>query len=89
MGNQGATRKFMTSSFHLCMTLMELASRQARNGTEMILRWAPREQNTEADEISNGIFHHLRKENRVQVNCDEKTLPVMQKMLTYGRELYA
>lgn len=88
LGNQGAIRKLMTSSFPLCTALMELASRQAQSGTEMVLRWAPREQNVEADELSNGIFHRFRPELRVAIACDRTTLPVMHEMLDYGRDLY-
>ena len=54
----------------------------------MVLRWAPREQNVEADELSNGIFHRFRPELRVAIACDRTTLPVMHEMLDYGRDLY-
>lgn len=88
LGNQGAVGKLMTTKFPLCAALMELASRQAQSHSELILRWAPRDQNTEADEISNEIFRNFDPALRVEVKCDAQTLPVMHEMILYGQGLY-
>ena len=88
LGNQGAVAKLMTTTFPLCAALMELASRQASSNSELILRWAPRDQNTEADELSNELFHNFDPKLRVHVKCDVETLPVMHEMIKYSQSLY-
>jgi hypothetical protein len=88
LGNKGAVARCMTTSFPLCAALMELAARQAKSGREVVLRWAPREQNVEADELSNGDFHRFDATKRIYVSCDEGSLPIMHEMIKYGKGLY-
>ena len=88
LGNQGAVGKLMTTKFPLCAALMQLASMQAQSHSELILRWAPRDQNAEADEISNGIVRNFDLALRVEVECDAQTIPVMHEMILYCQGLY-
>ena len=53
------------------------------------LRWIPRDQNTLADELSDGVHKHFSKANEVRVDPNMLRFHVLQDMLSYGRDLYA
>ena len=48
-----ALTRLMSSSFPLCCVLMELAARLEESRTILELNWIPREENQEADDLSN------------------------------------
>ena len=52
-GNSHAIAKMMTTKFPLCAILMELAAQLQDKELNLQLHWVPRDQNTEADELSN------------------------------------
>ena len=52
-GNSHAITKMMTTKFPLCAILMELAAQMQDKELNLQLHWVPRDQNTEADELSN------------------------------------
>ena len=53
----------------MCAALMETAHRLASRGTDLRLSWAPRGQNVEADELSNGITRRFDPRLQVGVEC--------------------
>ena len=52
------------------------------------LNWAPRDQNYEADELSNGFTHRFSSRNEVKVEPILRQLKVFNKVIKYGRRLY-
>ena len=67
--------KLMTTKFPLCAAVMELASRLAAGKRSLGLKWAPREQNVEADELSNGLTHRFDPALEVKVEISARTMP--------------
>jgi hypothetical protein len=67
-GNTFAISKMLTTKYPLCIILMELAVQLHRRGITLDVSWIPREQNVEADEISNGVFRNF--DPALQVKCD-------------------
>ena len=88
-GNSHVVSRLGTTKFPLCTVLMELSARLAAKGQALRLRWAPREQNVEADELSNGDFHNFSLCNRVPVEVGCEAFPIMHEMLEAGDKLYA
>ena len=88
LGNRFAVSKLMTTKFPLCAAMMQLSSTLSQRHMKLRLNWAPREQNYEADELSNGIKHRFSREKQVDVEKILKDLPVFNKMIKYGRSLY-
>ena len=69
-------------------TVLQLESTLSKRNQKLKLSWTPREQNYEADELSNGITHRFRKQNEVKAEEILSELKVFNKMLKYGRALY-
>ncbi len=67
---------------------MQLSSTLAKKNRRLKLTWTPREENYEADELSNGHTHRFRPENEVKVGKILENLKVMNKMIKYGKGLY-
>ena len=88
LGNRFAVSKLMTTKFPLCAAMMQLSSTLAARNQRMKLSWTPREQNYEADELSNGIIHRFSKRNEVDAEKILSELKVFNKMVKYGRKLY-
>ena len=66
-GNSAALSKLTTTKFPLCAIMMQLASTVAKQGRLLKLNWAPREQNAEAEELSNGKWHRFGPKKSVDV----------------------
>ena len=71
----------MTTKFPLCAAVMQLASTLTEKKQKLRLNWAPRDQNYEADELSNGITHRFSARNEVKVEPILRQLKVFNKML--------
>ena len=62
---------------------MQAATYLEQMGEWIDLTWVDREQNKEADALTNGDFSLFSPENRLEVVVDKKTFPVMFKLATY------
>ena len=87
-GNVSALARLMTSKFPLVVILTELSAQLQAKNLELDLEWIPRNQNEEADAITNGkteIFDARRK-SEVEV----ATLPfrVLPRMVEVADHLY-
>jgi len=89
LGNKAALAKLMTTKFPLCAVMMELTSTLAKQGRSLRLHWAPREQNVEADELSNEKCHRFDRGRRVEVEPLLADMKLFTKIVKYGRGLYA
>ena len=87
-GNSFASAKLMTTKFPLVVLLMELAAQCHQRNIKLNLHWAPREQNCEADELSEGIFRRFDLKNRVEVKVESLDFLVLREMMAEGEALY-
>ena len=67
---------------------MEIAASLQKAQTGMDLRWAPREQNTEADEPSNGDSKRFDPRLEVKIDLDNIDFILLPKMFDLGEQLY-
>ena len=88
LGNTMAVSKLMTTKFPLCAAMMQLSSTLAVNKWRLKLNWIPRDQNFEADELSNGLKHRFEETNEVNVRPLLEKLVIFNKMMKYGSQLY-
>ena len=87
LGNRFAVSKLMTTKFPMCAVL-EMTSILSKRRQRLKLAWAPREQNFEADELSNGITHRFSPKKEVKVEAILANMQLFNKMTKYGRGLY-
>jgi hypothetical protein len=87
-GNGYLIDKYMTTAFPSCCILMQLARACARRGIVLSLNWREREQNQEADDLSNSVFTRFDLRNRVHVSYEDLELSFMNTLLKKGTELY-
>jgi hypothetical protein len=87
-GNSFAVAKLMTVKFPLCAILMEIAAILHQRNQDLDLTWAPREQNVEADELSNGDYKRFRPELRIEVRLEELQFIVLPELLDKGEVFY-
>ena len=52
------------------------------------LDWVPRDQNSEADAITNGDVHWLAKENEIEFNLQDLPFEVLPDLLAQGDVFY-
>ena len=76
------------TKFPLCAVLMELSAQLAHAGRRLVRRWYPRLQNTEADDLSNGICHQFDPGLRVNLDLRPEAFRVLPDLVRYGEELY-
>ena len=55
---------------------------------ELELNWIPREQNTEADELSNMETRRFQDKHRVKVVVEELKFTLLDELLDQGEKLY-
>ncbi len=87
-GNASALGKLMSSSFPLCVVLMELACVLEDLGLNLQLAWTPREHNAEADALSNGNSAGFSKENRLHCELPELPFHCLPKFMELGETFY-
>ena len=85
--NTHVLRRFGASKYPLSILVMELASQLDRLGIELDLRWLPRNQNEEADALTNGRFEDFREENRVGVDFEKLEFMVMGSLMELAGNL--
>ena len=66
-GNSFIIKKMMTTKMPVCAILMELAAMLSTRSLWLNLDWVPREDNQEADDLTNEKFERFELANRVQV----------------------
>jgi hypothetical protein len=82
-GNSFAVAKLLSTKYPLNIVLMELALQLHRRGAILDLGWIPREQNVEADELSNGVVRNFTAAHERKVDIaalDFIVLPTLMKV---------
>ena len=78
----------MTTKFPLLAFVAELAVQMEAGGWDLELAWVPRDQNQEADAITNDLVDQFDPARRISTaGLDEKFL-VLRKMLDLGDTFY-
>eukprot|EP00435_Cladocopium_sp_Y103_P016869 s1943_g4.t1 len=87
-GNSFALCKGMSTKFPLTILLIELAEELRMQDRRMDLEWVRREENTEADDLSNGNCEEFDAAMRVDFkgNCEDWL--ILDKVQMRGEELY-
>ena len=80
--------KLMTTSFPLCLVLIQLCDECERLGVFLDLSWIPREQNVEADALTNGEFHNFDPSNRVEVSQELLGFDLLNELMEFSSKLY-
>ncbi|CAJ1332305.1 unnamed protein product [Effrenium voratum] len=78
---------YMSTAFPLSVVLMELAVQLGELGTTLQLGWTPREQNEEADALTNLDFTLFNPDLRVQLELDELGFKVIPKIMEAATQL--
>ena len=78
----------MTSKFPLVVILAEMAAFMEDKGIVLHLDWVPRNQNEEADALSNERFEGFDLSKRVEVNVENLPFYVLPKLIEIADDLY-
>lgn len=77
----------MSTAFPLSVVLMELAVQLRKYDLDLDLQWIPREQNCQADALTNFDFHELSAENRLEIKMEDLNFQVLHKLINSAAEL--
>ena len=87
-GNTAALCRLMSSKFPLVVILTEFVAQMRRLNVELDLQWIPRNQNEEADGLTNGRFEPFDVRRRIHVELKELHFIVLGQMLKVADHLY-
>ena len=87
-GNAHAVAKMLTTKFPLCAILMEIAATMEQNRMPLSLYWIPREQNVEADELSNEDSKRFSPILEIKIDVAGLKFIVLDELLDKGEALY-
>ena len=88
LGNTFAVSKLMTSKFPLVVILAEVAAQLRSRSMVLNLGWTPRDQNEEADALTNGDFAAFDKNRRVEVDVSKVDWLILPRMLEVSQHIY-
>jgi len=88
LGNTLAVARLMTSKFPLVVILAEPSAQLRRRGMELSLQWVPRDQNTEADALTNEEFGAFDPAKRVAIDLSRVSWCILPRLMRVAQELY-
>ena len=88
-GNRYAVTKMLTTKWPLLAFLAELSLQLEERGILLEVNWVPREQNTEADAITNGDFGWLDANNRIETEMGRLPFILLPELLSKGEGFYS
>ena len=88
LGNSFAVTKLMSSKFPLVVILAEVAAQLRARSMVLNLGWTPRDQNEEADALTNGDYSQLNLTSRVNVVVEEVSWLVLPRMMQVATDIY-
>jgi hypothetical protein len=80
-GNSYIVQKLLTTKWPGAAVLMQLSELLMRRGIWLELEWVPREQNVEADQLTNWNFDGFDPELRMPVDISEAQFPLLHELL--------
>lgn len=87
-GNSFVLSRLMCSKFPLLVVLAELSEQLRDRDLEMGLFWVPRDQNEEADALSNSDFESFSPDLRIEVDPAEICWKILPQMLEASEEIH-
>ena len=87
-GNSFVVTRMMTSKFPLVVVLAELAFQLRDLDLDLSLGWVPRDQNTEADALSNESWDDFDVKNRVHLDLAAVPWKVLPRYMAAAEDLY-
>ena len=87
-GNGYILDKKVTTKFPLVIVLCCPAEYLEDRGLNLVLEWIPRDQNEEADELSNMDFGRFKEENRVTVDLEAAPFKRLKEMMDRAGKFY-
>jgi hypothetical protein len=88
LGNTFAVTWLMTSKFPLVVILAEVAAQLRSRGMALSLGWTPRDQNEEADALTNSDFTAFDKARRVEIDVAAVDWLILPRMLEVSQHIY-
>ena len=83
-GNTYVVSRLMTTSFPLNVILMELSEQLHERGSWLSVDWAPRQQNIEADALTNEEFGDFDPALRIHLRPEDMKWVLLDEMLEVG-----
>ena len=83
-GNSYIIARMMTTKFPLCAVLMEMTEQLSARDSWLGLSWVPRQQNEEADALTNACFEGFNPALRVHLDPAAIQWKVMGEMMKAG-----
>ena len=87
-GNSYVVSRLMSSRFPLVVILAELACQLQARDLDFALGWIPRDQNQEADALSNEFKGDFNDNNRVDFKLEDASWIVLPRYMQVAEELY-
>ena len=87
-GNSFAVKNGMSTKFPLTLLLMELTEELRSKDLRLDLEWVRREENVDADDLSNENWSNFSIEMRDERRPDEMGWKVLDRLQQKGQELY-
>ena len=88
LGNTWALIKLMSTKYPLLVVLGELATQLDELSASLELAWVPRDQNEEADALTNGDFSAFDPERRVEIDVGNLKFKILPQLAKVAEELY-
>ena len=88
LGNSFVLSRLMSSKFPLVAILAETAVQLRERSMGLTLNWIPREQNEEADALTNGNFAAFHPSRRVEVNLAAIQWKILPQMLAAAEQIF-
>ena len=87
-GNSWLLSRLMTSKFPLLVVLGELAVQLRSRNLHLDLDWVPRDQNTEADALTNGDYSGFAPANRVPLDINKLDFKMLPQLMKAAEDLF-
>eukprot|EP00435_Cladocopium_sp_Y103_P049214 s1608_g14.t1 len=84
--NEALTTKRSTTKWPLLAVNMQLSSSLSKCRLSLNLKWRPREENTEADSLTNEDFSHFNLNDRVVISLQDLDLNVLNSLVLVWNE---
>jgi hypothetical protein len=88
-GNGHIVDRYMTTAFPMCVVLMVLSRALRVKGYSLNLQWRGREDNEEADDLTNQNYDRFDLANETTIPWDKLDLKMLEEWMTKGRDLYS
>ena len=83
-GNSFLLDRMLTTRYPLGVVLMELAHQMKKRRLLLRARWLPRDENQEADDLTNDEFRHFDPKKRIRVELKDLKFRVMDSLFAVG-----